>query len=1777
MSFNVTLPNGATINDIPDGTTKEEIKSKAISSGLAVESDFNILSNSNYAAHMSLNKGLASNASPEQRALIDKNLSDDDKEMLEANNFYSIRDNKNYSDTEVKAQIEYEYGRGARASRANKRNRKAIDDKFTDSLKSFGLNLKSIVQSSPSAVKDFVDFSKKYKIYPILNKLNLGVLSAADVAIKQVEEKEPDYFNEMQAKANATAERASKLQAKYLLESDVGFVEAIQDNRWDIVGNRIGNALAFEAPKLTAQIILALITKNPIAAVGFGGVTAAGQEYASMELAEDDLTKRVLQPFGVGVVNIVTEKLGTGKILDDLMKRQIGEGISKSIVKEGLKGAGRGFVSEGSATLGENVIAKAFGEELGLLDNVLLSGIVGTILDGSIASLGTGITEGDAVRIRKQNSNEQIDAIVKQSPILNQNSETAQAATEALKNPTEENVDNLNKVLFDDTQERNAVQEKLKQAEEETAQEVTPTEELTPTEEVIPKRKTESDIQGVPPAENAQKTQSATTKGTYIKTANVLNNIIPEGQILDFGAGRGIGAEAINAKTYEPFPREGFTPDFTDASKIPSNSESKINSSSVINVVPKDIRDGIVLDIGRILKQDGVAIITSRTEQSIKKGAENIKLFEGEEGAYIVGKEGEQTFQKGYSQKQLVEYVQGILGNNFEVTNAPKTTDGKNISGSAVLIKKLKATEVTPTEVTPTEVTPTEVTPTFVEDLKTIKDTNDYTVSVKEIKIAGKSIDITFTYKDGTKTAAILTPQQDSVDIKSLVSDVKGQGRGTQLMQEIIKLADKNNTKLTATAYNFTKSPVDFYKKLGFKVDGEDAFGASFVSYTPTEKVTPTETPTEIPIIKTKKGSVIKRYQDNVGKRVGSKIYVHKNYASEIVPKDILDAAIAKLPSDFAYNTITYDTKTQSVRFDEAPDFDTATEPRVGKIFTVNKDGTTKQSSSNSIWHHKWTWVKDDYTGFDVNASRNWSATYSPQLDRPKGTQASWDKQLEEANIFKPTEVDAPPIDDLPTRVKIDKASNIEFNKIFGADLSRADYQSQENSIQQAIDKNISVDDVRAKINNKQAVNNEELAALLLRKVELVNELESINNRMEQTTDEIELVDLIEEKRNKIDQSIDLTETIRQGATTIGRTLQFLSTAMDRKTFTLENSIIELKTNTGKEVTPEQRKALENLYKELTKVRTEIADFDLMTAEEKLILEITAPARRLRSTVTTKKDKNAALRIIKQRQDRLFKIIDELNDDLPAKRKVKKVQEEDSEGYLAMIENVQKELKAKRVKTVSIPRKEQRLETQIQDLEGKSLTLQSLIVRENELNNKRKQIKDSTSNEAKLINSQLKEIADQKTALQEKRKAAPKIVSDRILELEVKKKQLQEEINIYIESQRPKTDFEKFQLVYDIFRNAKLTADIGHLFRQGGIVISNPKLWGKEYGGEKFFKESFKAFNKVNADKIEVQIRDDDLYQLAIDAGLRLVKQGDKLGQREEILQNNLIDKIPVIGDATQGFARIQITGTNFIRYAAFKSYMEGIQNPTLQDAKDAAKAVNILTGYGVYKATGGTVEKALNLLLISPRFAASRLQAPVLLTQAVTQSVREKAGIEPRDGKQYINKQVRKRIIEDAAFTFATRLGLMFIASLMFDDVEIGDDPKSWTYGRLIVRLGRNKYRVYDPWAGMSSALNPLRRSIFEEGMIDVGTIGKFLETRGHPAFTAVNATVFGKDYFGKEIGKVDAVATSISPIVVEGIRDAIEKDTGLLDLYMAVSTDVTGVPSLVVEKKSIPKKTFR
>ena len=65
-----------------------------------------------------------------------------------------------------------------------------------------------------------------------------------------------------------------------------------------------------------------------------------------------------------------------------------------------------------------------------------------------------------------------------------------------------------------------------------------------------------------------------------------------------------------------------------------------------------------------------------------------------------------------------------------------------------------------------------------------------------------------------------------------------------------------------------------------------------------------------------------------------------------------------------------------------SPNFDTEDEPTVGNYTNVNMDkDTLKTGNSNSIWHHKWVWVMDDYPGFDVQESIERSKRWLEQKD----------------------------------------------------------------------------------------------------------------------------------------------------------------------------------------------------------------------------------------------------------------------------------------------------------------------------------------------------------------------------------------------------------------------------------------------------------------------------------------------------------------------------------------------------------------------------------------------------------------------------------------------------------------------------------------------------------------------------------------------------------------------------------------------------------------------------
>jgi hypothetical protein len=180
-------------------------------------------------------------------------------------------------------------------------------------------------------------------------------------------------------------------------------------------------------------------------------------------------------------------------------------------------------------------------------------------------------------------------------------------------------------------------------------------------------------------------TQVATTTGSYVKAANLIKDI--QGDVLDYGAGLGLGTDAMSntlgrkVDSYEPNPErwQGKEEATYTASDQISKKYDGIVSLNVLNVVPKDIRDAIVMDIFDKLNTNGKAVISTRKWSGDVNGAKNAVPGAEEKSLIITrrqdGKDVE-VFQKGFDGNELVDYVQSLLGDKANVVK--NTTFGAN-------------------------------------------------------------------------------------------------------------------------------------------------------------------------------------------------------------------------------------------------------------------------------------------------------------------------------------------------------------------------------------------------------------------------------------------------------------------------------------------------------------------------------------------------------------------------------------------------------------------------------------------------------------------------------------------------------------------------------------------------------------------------------------------------------------------------------------------------------------------------------------------------------------------------------------------------------------------------------------------------------------------------------------------------------------------------------------------------------------------------------------------
>ena len=171
-------------------------------------------------------------------------------------------------------------------------------------------------------------------------------------------------------------------------------------------------------------------------------------------------------------------------------------------------------------------------------------------------------------------------------------------------------------------------------------------------------------------------TQVPNTIATYRKVKKKHFAGVKGSDMLDYGAGLGIAAEEFGMDSFEPYAKEGFTPNYTEASQIDKKYKGII-SNAVINVLPMEQRVEAVQNIGGSLAVGGKAVVMSRKTTDL----DSLKNPQPYEDGVIT--QGKGTFQKGFGYDEVLNFVKSILGADYSVV---KTGVGSN----GLLITRLK-------------------------------------------------------------------------------------------------------------------------------------------------------------------------------------------------------------------------------------------------------------------------------------------------------------------------------------------------------------------------------------------------------------------------------------------------------------------------------------------------------------------------------------------------------------------------------------------------------------------------------------------------------------------------------------------------------------------------------------------------------------------------------------------------------------------------------------------------------------------------------------------------------------------------------------------------------------------------------------------------------------------------------------------------------------------------------------------------------------------------------
>lgn len=187
-------------------------------------------------------------------------------------------------------------------------------------------------------------------------------------------------------------------------------------------------------------------------------------------------------------------------------------------------------------------------------------------------------------------------------------------------------------------------------------------------------------------------TQVTNTINTYKKVGIFFKSKNPKVSILDASSGKGLGTMALremglNVDDVEPYCEIGrFKPTYTDYKKIKKKYDV-VFSNQVINVIPDDWRDDLIKKMSICVKNGGLLIINTRPNSDAKELTNAITLDNDFE-VLIKRSKNSFSYQKFFDKEELKNYVEKLIGKDFEISFATLRNSGLKGTMGVVCKKK---------------------------------------------------------------------------------------------------------------------------------------------------------------------------------------------------------------------------------------------------------------------------------------------------------------------------------------------------------------------------------------------------------------------------------------------------------------------------------------------------------------------------------------------------------------------------------------------------------------------------------------------------------------------------------------------------------------------------------------------------------------------------------------------------------------------------------------------------------------------------------------------------------------------------------------------------------------------------------------------------------------------------------------------------------------------------------------------------------------------------------